>query len=308
MHAADCQRRHPRRQRDRRRGRGDRHRRGLGAPAGRQRPGRGQLLRRRRGQPGRAAGGVQPGRAVAGAGACSSARTTATPRPCRSHGAVAGTHHRPGRGVRHPGRPPWTGRTRRRCCGRRRAAVDAGPGRRRARRFIECLDLPLRRPPHLGAHGPAALPHRRGGRRRPVPGPGATSRAPGSPPTTGRRSTPRSRRCSTRRSRSPLASPEPDPAGALDYLYASRPARPGGGVLMPILSYLQGAEPGARRRDGRATRRCSCSARTSGSARQQRHHRAAQAVRPGPGAWTRRCRSRPSPASPPAPRWPGRGR
>jgi hypothetical protein len=80
----------------------DRHRRRLGtAPAG---PvdRRGQLLRRRRGQRGDVAGGLQPGGALARPGA-----VRLREQRLRHHDAGAlrggGQHHRPGQGFRHPG-------------------------------------------------------------------------------------------------------------------------------------------------------------------------------------------------------------
>ena len=145
MHAADFGVGMLRRERDRRRGGRDRHRRGVGPAATGSRPGRGELLRRRRGQPGRAAGGVQPGRAVAGAGACSCARTTAAPPRMRVADAVAGSITGRARGVRHPGGHSGRHGRRRRCSPRPRAAVERARAGERA-------DVP--RVPHRTASTP----------------------------------------------------------------------------------------------------------------------------------------------------------
>ena len=96
-------------------------------------------------------------------------------------------------------RPPWTAWIRR-WCSRRRRGGRAGPGRRRAD-LDRVPDLPVRRAPHLGAQGPAALPDRGGGRGRAARDPLDDPGSPGGR-RRGRGSTPRSRSCSTRRSRS----------------------------------------------------------------------------------------------------------
>ena len=123
--------------------------------------------------------------------------------------------------------------------------------------------LPLRRPPHLGARRPAPLPHRRGGRAAGASATRSTSKAPGSPTSSAR-------------------AIDAEIEALLEEAVQLRPGRPAprsghrAGLPLrrrhaarrrrrsdadPVLS--QSPEPGARRRDGRAIRRCACSARTS---------------------------------------------
>ena len=251
----------------RRRGRGDRHRRRVGAaPAGPRHRSRSRFFGDGAVNEGDAAGGVQPGRAVAGAGDLRLREQRLRHHACRSRGAVAGsitgraeafgipavTRRRPG-----PGGGADAATARR----------STGPGPAAGPTFLECTDLPLRRPPHLRAHGPAATTARP---RRSPPG---RSRDPVE--IQGARLTAADRARDRRRGRG--AARRGGRVRAGQRRTRTRPTRsttctpaacgPDGGALMPKLSYLQGAEPGARRRDGPTTRRCSCSARTSGSAR-----------------------------------------
>ena len=107
-----------------------------------------------------------------------------------------------------------------------RGRADGGvqrrrPGQGRGRPDVPGVpDLPVRRPPHLGAHGPAALPHRGGGRRGQRHATRWRSRQRASRRRCARGSTTRSRSCWSEARRFVDASPEPDPSGALDYLYA----------------------------------------------------------------------------------------
>ena len=215
-------------------------------------------------------------------------------------------HHRPGRGVRHPGRDASTAWTPRRCSTRPPSAVDrarAGGGPT----LLECLTYRFDAH-HTWEHtARLALPHRRGGRRgrgpRPAGDPGrpARRRRPGADRRRGRGAARRGGRGSRR------DSPQPDPADALDHLYADGLRARAGSRLMPILSYLKALNRALARRDG--PRPGGLRVRRGHPGRgQQRHHRAAQARSARTGCSTCRSPSRRSPASPPARRWPGRGR
>ena len=183
------------------------------------RPGGGQLLRRRRGDPGRAAGGVQPGRPVAGPG-----RVRLREQRLRHHAAgrtrrVAGIDHRPGRRVRHPGRPQWTAWTPR-SCWPRPARRSRGPGPATARRCWS--SRPTGSTGTTRSSIKARLRYRDEAEvaawraRDPMP-----LQEPGRAAGRGRRSTPRSRTILDDAVAFALASPRPDPADALAHHYAT---------------------------------------------------------------------------------------
>ena len=232
---------------------------------------------------------LQPGLAVAGAGG-----VRLREQRLRHHDAGAtggGRHdHRPGRGVRHPGRPPSTAGSRDGARGRGRGG-RAGPGRRRAD-ACRVPDVPVRR-----ATTPSST--------RPGCATGTTSEVaawqardpvehPGAPAVPAedraridaeieelldeavrvRRWTARAR--PGRRARPPLR---------------RRPAGPGGGGADAEAVLPEGAQPGPRRRDGARP----------GRVRARRGHRRRASPTSPPacwsasartGCWTRRCRSR----------------
>ena len=281
---------------------------------GRNRPGGRQLLRRRRGQPGRAAGVAQPGRALAGAGAVRLREQRLRHHACRSRTrsparitgraaafgipAVHRRRHGPGGGARGGHARPSTG-----------PAPAAGPT------LLECLTYRFDAHHTFEHKVRLRLPHARtrwpaGARRDPLDIQGAPDR--GDVRRDG--STPRSRRCSTTAVRFALASPKPDPADALDYLYATGPARRPGWPAADVGRWRCPGCPTSRRSTGRsatrwsATRRCSCSARTSRWRVTNVTAGLLDALRAGAGARHAAVRAGRSPASPPARRWPAGGR
>ena len=241
------------------------------------------LLRRRRGEPGRAAGGVQPGRALAGAGAVRLREQRLR-------------HHDAGRSRRSPARSP-AARPRRsasRPCtvdGMDPEAVLAAAARRSARAR-----------PAAGRRSWSAVTYRfdahhtwehgRGSRYRtdeeverwrgPRPGgdPGRDAR----PPPTGTRSTREVEALLDEAVEFALGSPHPDPADALDHLYADGRRARDGRSPMPRLSYLRRSAGRSRDEMARDPTRRSCSARTSRVAASNVTAGPARPVRPGAGA------------------------
>ena len=118
-----------------------------------------------------------------------------------------------------------------------RRAVATRPDGRRAD-VPRMHDLPVLRPPHGRAHDEARLPHRGRDRALADARPRVDGAARRSTPPSARGSTPRSRRCSTRRSAFARASAEPDPATALDFVYATGLEPRGGSRAVTAIRYL----------------------------------------------------------------------
>ena len=162
--------------------------------------------------------------------------------------AVAGTDHRPGRGVRHPG--VHRGRH------GPEAVLDAAtrpstaPGPVAGPTLLECSTY--RFDAHHTFEHKARLRYREE-RRSPAGGPAIRwrCRPPGSPAGSARRPTQQVEAVLDEAVRFALASPQPDPADALDHLYATglrvrgRDGESDAEAVVP-----EGAQPGARRRDG----------------------------------------------------------
>ena len=193
---------------------------------------------------------------------------------------------------------------------RRRRRRRAGPRRRRARAVLECPTY--RFDAHHTFEHSAAAATTAPTRRSPPGGPATRcrSRAPGSPAADRAGVDAEVEAVLDDGGRVRPGQPRAGPGRRAGPPLRQRPDRPGPGAgLMPRLSYLQGAQPGARATRWPRDRAVFLLGEDVGVARHQRHHRAAASgSAPDRVRGHRRCRSRRSPASPPAPRWPGGGR
>ena len=160
-------------------------------------PGGGDLLRRRRPQPGRAAGVDQPRRALAAAGAVRVREQRVRDHAVQPRTAIAGSVAGRAAALRHPGRSRWTAWTCEAVLDGGRSGGRTGPAPAAARRFLECRPTGSRATTRSSARSASATaPPRRStaGGARPAGAGGRGSRQP-----TGSASTPRSSRLLERR-------------------------------------------------------------------------------------------------------------